>query len=542
LPTLRINDIQVEVEEGRTVLDAARKANVFIPTLCAHQSLEPYGACRLCLVEVTERGRTRLVTSCTYPAEDGIEVQTETEKVVKARTGVMQLLLARCPNSPDVREVAKLLGVEPDDRLRKKNEDCVLCGLCVRICRDVMGQGVLGFVGRGISRCVGVPFDKHSEICMNCGACAQVCPTNCIDIEDICGRKIEPIASEFDQGMGRRTPIHVRYPQAVPNVPAIDRETCAYFVTGGCKACEAVCEAKAIDFEQKDEEVELDVGAAILTPGFEHFQADQKPEYGYGRFANVYTSPEFERVLSASGPYQGHVVRRSDGKPPKRIAFLQCVGSRDPACGQPYCSSVCCMYATKEAVIAREHVSGLESTIFFMDLRAFGKDFDKYVERAESEHGVRFVRCRIGAVDEVPQTQNLRLRYENEEGELVTEEFDMVVLSTGLRSPEGMGDLAERLEIDLNEFGFCKTEEFDPLATSRDGIFVGGAFQGPKDIPETVTQGSAAAARVAALLADNILRLNHFVANVERRHNRGAFAADDFPLAGNFLEFGFQVT
>ena len=502
MPELTINDIPVEIEDDRTVLDAARKVNVFIPTLCAHQSLEAYGACRVCLVEVTERGRTRLVTSCTYPAKDGLVVRTDTERVTKARQGVVQLLLARCPNSSDVKDVAKLLGVEPDERLRKKDEDCILCGLCVRICRDVMGQSVLGFVGRGTERRIGVPFDRHSEVCMNCGACAQVCPTNCIRIEDLCGHKVEPIGAEFDQGLGSRTPIHIRYPQAVPNVPAIDRETCAHFITGKCKACESVCEAKAIDFDQQDEELEVEVGAAVLTPGFEHFQAERKPEYGYGRFANVYTSPEFERVLSASGPYQGHVVRRSDGKEPKRIAFLQCVGSRDPACGQPFCSSVCCMYATKEAVIAREHVAGLESTIFFMDLRAFGKDFDKYVERAEGEHGVRFVRCRIGSVDEVPNTQNLRVRYEDPDGELVTEEFDAVVLATGLRSPEGIQDLGKRLALDLNEFGFCKTEEFDPLATSRDGVFVGGAFQGPKDIPETVTQGSAAAARVAAMLAD----------------------------------------
>ena len=502
MPELNINDISVEIEDDRTVLDAARKANVFIPTLCAHQSLEAYGACRICLVEVTERKRTRLVTSCTYPARDGAVVHTDTERVLKARQGVVQLLLARCPDSPDVKEVAKLLGVEPDERLRKKNDDCILCGLCVRICRDVMGQSVLGFVGRGAERRVGLPFDKHSEVCMNCGACAQVCPTNCIKVEDLCGREVHPIGSEFDQGLGTRKPIHIRYPQAVPNVPAIDRETCAHFITGACKACEAVCEAKAIDFEQQDEEVEVEVGAAILTPGFDHFRAEEKPEYGYGRYANVYSSPEFERVLSASGPYQGHVVRRSDGKAPKRIAFLQCVGSRDPACGQPFCSSVCCMYATKEAVIAREHVPGLESTIFFMDLRAFGKDFDRYVERAQSEHGVRFVRCRVGAVDEVPETQNLRIRYEDADGTLVKAEFDMVVLATGLRSPDGAQELGKRLALDLDEFGFCKTEEFDPLATSRDGVFVGGAFQGPKDIPETVTQGSAAAARVAAMLSD----------------------------------------
>ena len=499
---LTVNGMEVEVEDGRTVLDAARKAKVFIPTLCAHQALEPYGACRVCLVEVTQRGRTRLVTACTYPAKQGASVQTDTDRVVKARRGVVQLLLARCSNSPEVKELAELLGVEPDERLRKKEEDCILCGLCVRICRDVMGQSVLGFVGRGVGRSVGVPFGKSSEFCMNCGACAQVCPTNCIRVEDICGRKVEPIRSEFDQGMGSRTPIHIRYPQAVPNVPAIDRDTCAHFVTGACKACQAVCEAKAIDFEQQDEEVEVEVGAAILTPGFEHFQADRKPEYGYGRFANVYTSPEFERVLSASGPYQGHVVRRSDGQQPKRVAFIQCVGSRDPACGQPFCSSVCCMYATKEAVIAREHVPGLESTIFFMDVRAFGKDFDKYVERAQSEHGVKFVRCRVGSVDEVHETQNLRIRYEDADGDLVTGEFDMVVLATGMRSPDGVQDLGRTLGLDLNEFGFCKTHEFDPLATSRDGVFVGGAFQGPKDIPETVTQGSGAAARVAAMLAD----------------------------------------
>jgi homotetrameric NADPH-dependent glutamate synthase len=268
-----------------------------------------------------------------------------------------------------------------------------------------------------------------------------------------------------------------------------------------CYACVDACKAGAIVHDMLPEELALDVGAVVLAPGFDEFEPKELEQYGYGRYPNVVTSIEFERILGATGPFEGHVKRPSDKKEPKSVAFLQCIGSRDTSCGKDYCSSVCCMYATKEAVIAKEHLPGLETTIFFMDMRSYGKQFDQYYERAKAEYGVRFVRSRISGVLEDSETGNLILQYETEDGKLVTESFDMVILSVGLNPPKAARQLSEMLHIRLNRHGFSDSPEFAPLATSRPGIFAAGAFQGPKDVPETVMQASAAASCVEKLLA-----------------------------------------
>jgi heterodisulfide reductase subunit A-like polyferredoxin len=261
-----------------------------------------------------------------------------------------------------------------------------------------------------------------------------------------------------------------------------------------CMQCVKACLAEAIIHDERPKTREISVGSVILAPGFEPFDPAGKGTYGYGRYPNVVTSMEFERILSASGPFKGEVVRPSDQSHPTKVAWIQCVGSRDASCGNDYCSSVCCMYATKEAIIAREHDKRIEPTIFYMDIRAFGKEFDAYYERAKNEHGVRYVRSMVSDLAERPETKNIILRYVDEGGTSREEDFHMVVLSTGFMPSKNTRDLCGRLGIELDAHGFCATSTFAPLAASREGVYVCGAFQSPKDIPETVMQASGAAA------------------------------------------------
>ncbi len=240
----------------------------------------------------------------------------------------------------------------------------------------------------------------------------------------------------------------------------------------------------------------------ILAPGFRPFDASQKPEYGWGRYPNVVTSLQFERFLSATGPYGGHVLRPGDGTPPRRVAWIQCVGSRDASCDREYCSYVCCMYASKQAIIAQEHDHEINSTIFFIDLRAQGKGFDRYCERAKTDHGVRYVRAMISRVAQDPQTKNLELSYVDESGQVQTEVFDLVVLSVGLNPHPATKQLAANCGIATDRWGFVVSPPLEQVTTSRPGMFTCGVFQSPKDIPETVGQASGAAGAAAALLAE----------------------------------------
>ena len=268
-----------------------------------------------------------------------------------------------------------------------------------------------------------------------------------------------------------------------------------------CRACEKACKAEAIIHDQLPSEETLEIGAVILAPGFDQDDAELYGEYGYGRWANVVTSLEFERLLSATGPTAGHVNRPSDGEEPKKVAWIQCVGSRDTRSGRSYCSAVCCMFAAKEAMLAQEHCPGLKTTIFHMDRRAHGKQFDAYADRAIDRYEVRYVRSQISRVDEVPGSKNLMMKFMDGEGNMVAEEFDLVVLSTGMRpSPRAMA-LADRLGVKMDQSGFAATSRFSPVRTSRAGIYVCGVFQGPKDISETVSQASSAASFASGLLA-----------------------------------------
>ncbi|MDR9458844.1 MAG: FAD-dependent oxidoreductase [Dehalococcoidia bacterium] len=337
------------------------------------------------------------------------------------------------------------------------------------------------------------------NLCVGCGTCWEKCP--------------EKVPSEFNLQMDNRSAIYVPFPQAVPLKPVIDTKNCRYmkylqFIEDGkegkappqCRVCEKLCTAGAIDWEQQDEDIEINVGSIILAPGYEPFDATIKPQYGYGYMPNVVTSIQFERILSASGPLQGQVLRPSDGKHPVKIAWIQCVGSRDETCGRDYCSSVCCMYAIKQSIIAKEHASEIEPTIFFMDIRAHGKGFERYYERAQKEHGVRFIRTRVPRILE-EEDGSLLVRYADDTS-VSEERFDMVVLSVGMVPSASTNDLAEKLAINLDRFGFCETEEFKPDVTSRPGIYVAGVFDSPMDIPESVMHASSAAYLASRGIAD----------------------------------------
>ncbi len=329
-----------------------------------------------------------------------------------------------------------------------------------------------------------VDIDK----CTGCGACSEKCP-------------MKKIPSKFDEGMGNRPAIYIPFPQAVPRKATIDAEKCLYLTKGSCQLCLKECEAEAIDFDMKDEEIELNVGAIILSLGATTFDPSILFPYGYGKFKNVITSIQFERILNAAGPSKGEVIRLSDGKHPKKILWINCIGSRNVRINRGYCSSVCCMYSIKQAVIAKEHDYNIDCKIFFIDMRTTGKGFEEYYLRAEKS-GIKFLKGRISLIKEDPESKSLITTYEDiETGGFKKEIFDLIVLSVGLTPSDYSIDLSKKLQIDLNNYNFCNTGVFTPLETNKSGIFVCGTYSGPKDIPETVAEASGAAGRVSSLLS-----------------------------------------
>lgn len=373
--------------------------------------------------------------------------------------------------------------------------DCAMCIISpklvevgrhinIRIYPNSKVESVDGDAGRFHALIKCQPRFIDLDRCTACGQCRQVCPATAIN--------------EFNRGIDRREATFMRYPQAIPRGYGIDRDTCL-----GCGLCEKVCLAEAVRYDDKPRLTHLNVGTVILAPGNQVFDPSEIDTFPYRSHPNVVTSMEFERILSASGPYRGHLMRPYDREEPQKIAWLQCVGSRDiNHCNNPYCSGVCCMYAIKEAVIAKEHAHGdLDTAIFFMDMRTYGKDFEQFYNRARNEHGVRFIRSRVHSVKPV-ENGDLEISVLNEAGELVQEVFNMVVLSVGFEVGKETVDLAKRLGIDLNENRFASTSSFAPVETSRKGIYVCGTFQGPKDIPQSVMEASAAVAASSTLLSD----------------------------------------
>ncbi len=345
---------------------------------------------------------------------------------------------------------------------------------------------VMGSAGNFVVKVVRKPRFIDAGKCTGCGECMEKCPVR--------------VVSEFDMRMGKRKAIFMAFPQAVPRVAVIDKDNCLFFQKGICKICEKLCQAHAVNFDQKAEEITLNVSSLVLATGLESWNPASISEYGYGRHENVLLSLEFERLINASGPTHGELMRPSDSKKPRTIVFIQCVGSRSERDGFPYCSSVCCMYATKEAILVREHNSECTVHILYMDLRVFGKRFQEFVTRAKEEWGVDYVNGRVAVVMEDPVTQNLLVRYENvAEGKIEELWADLVVLCPALIPREDNRVLAKILGIELDQDGFLKTKDplLMPVETNVDGIFVCGCCQSPKDISESVTQASAAANKAA---------------------------------------------
>jgi heterodisulfide reductase subunit A len=355
----------------------------------------------------------------------------------------------------------------------------------IRIITKAELISVNGEVGNFTARVRQQPRYINGDLCTACGICAMYCPVM--------------VSDDYNQGLAVTKNLHRDYAQAVPASFYIDPAGCLFLNHETCRICVSTCQAKAINLYEQEEMLELNVGAIILAPGFGRISEEVLSRYGYGRLPDVVTGMEFERLTSASGPSMGRIIRPSDGGHPRRIAFLQCIGARDVSCGNGYCSSVCCMYAIKEAVVAKEHDPHLDISIFYMDMRTQGKEFDYARLRAE-EKGIRFVRSRVAGVQE--KGKSLDISYVNEAGKHLREGFDMVVLSEGLESPRDARTLARVTGIDLNHYDFCMTRTFFPLETSRPGIFVAGAFQGPKDVPESVTDASGAAALAAEALKE----------------------------------------
>jgi len=332
------------------------------------------------------------------------------------------------------------------------------------------------------------PRYVDETLCIGCGQCVDKCP--------------QKVPNAYNGGLDDRKAVHFLYPQAIPMVPSIDPETCLYLRKGRCRACEKTCPVKAVCLESKAREWVLEAGAVVLSGGFEPALVPQAGEYGHGRYANVVTGLEYERMLSATGPFGGHPRRPSDRQKPRRTAWIQCVASRDSARRRNFCSSICCMAAVKQAVLTRDHDSESEAVIFFMDIRAQGKDFDRYVLRAKDQYGVRFVRSMPSRVIWNPVNDNLVIEYFDRTGfEHRREEFDLVVLSAGMKPSSNIAPLLESLGLQLNSYGFVTPDLERPCHTSREGIYVCGTLDGPRDIPESVAGGSAAAACAAGFLA-----------------------------------------
>jgi heterodisulfide reductase subunit A-like polyferredoxin len=516
---LTIDGQAVEVEEGTTVLKAARELEIDIPTLCYSDYLEPYAGCRLCTVKIEDGNGGHLTTSCNLVATDGMSVVTNDDDIRHARKMVLELLLAKCPTVEVLQELGALYGIEKsrfepppkpepeeEELIEPKEDRCIQCGLCTRICQERVQAYAIAMVERGHESHPGAPYEQPSPDCIACGACASICPTGSANVYDRFKREI--IHPELT--LASNSAVRFTTKQAVPNVPTVFEEDCIHFrqMENGngldaCRICEEACPKEAIDLDSEDELVEAEVGAIIVATGFETFDPTPIKEYGYGRLPNVITSLEFELMCRADGMTEGNVLMEN-GEKPGSIAIIHCVGSRDRNY-HTYCSRVCCMYSLKFAHLIKEK-SEADVFQFYIDMRTPGKDYEEFYDRL-LEEGVIFVRGRGAEITDIAERPE-------EDGKLIVQcedtlvgsfrriPVDMVVLSVAL-SPAADTDITRRVfSIGCGGEGFFKERhpKLAPVSTTTDGVFIAGACQGPKDIPDSVAQGSAAAAQALSLI------------------------------------------
>ncbi len=357
----------------------------------------------------------------------------------------------------------------------------------IKIMTNSSLQSIEGEPGNFIARIKKFPRYVDEEKCISCGQCAEKCP--------------KKVGDEFNGMLNTRKAAFLTFPQAVPLKYALDENHCLYLNKKKCGLCEKICPADAIVFDDQPEFVDIDTGAVVLSTGFDLALTTGHGEFGYGRYKNVVTSLQFERILSATGPFGGHIKRPSDSGTPLKIAWIQCVLSRDITRNRPFCSSVCCMHAAKQAVMTRTHEPETNCTIYFLDVRAHGKGFDDYIERARSQYHVRYKRSMISQVYLNPENENLMIEtFDQHTNDKIEEEYDLVVLSSGLKPSAGFSELTKQLGLITNPYGYISTEFDEPVSTTKPGIYVCGGTEAPKDIPETIIQAGAAAAEISVLL------------------------------------------
>jgi heterodisulfide reductase subunit A len=505
--TFKLDGKEVQGEEGEYILQVAQRYGIEIPTLCHHKALDPAGMCRLCTVLVSKGNWSRFVTACNYPIWEGMEVQTASEAVFEIRQQIVELLFARCPEVPFIKELAAEYDIY-ETSFKKEYDTCILCGLCTRIC-ERMGNSAIGLTGRGVDMQVDTPFHVQTEACLACGACESVCPTGHIDIRKITAYEPRPLLSEWDAGLATRAAVYLPFPQAVPLAAVIDPEACVHVRTGNCGVCQEFCEAGAIDFDQKEEIIEIEVGSIIVATGYDVIDPSPMKQFGYGKYPNVFTSLEFERLSNATGPTGGEIYIRDENgdftRTPKSVAILHCIGSRDVNYHE-YCSRVCCMYALKYAHLIHEKV-GHDTQVynFYIDMRCFGKGYEEFYRRCQEE-GTRFIRGKVAeitdqAVKPEEEGKLVAIAEDTLLGRRLRIPVDMVVLCVAMQARSDAQEVGRIFGVNQGADGFFLEEhpKLGPLNTATDGVFLAGACQGPKDIPDAVSQASGAAVKALSL-------------------------------------------